>query len=197
MAEATRDGRRLRDPPAPRRRRARACPCRSGRLVEAPSPWRIAMSPRNRSTELMPTAASIWPGCRRSRRGGSRRGPSSPAADCAVTSARQARLVLAGLGVGEPALDVLACRTGGVAGRQTVDIFGPLRAPGAGVVRACSCRRRARWRRDVSSCTHDGPRSLTASAWSRPISRRCAAQRRCRWSVSHGGFLRPAESRSA
>ena len=43
-------------------------------------------------------------------------------------------LVVAGLGMGEPALNVLAGRAGGVAGRQAVDIDRPLGAPRAGMV---------------------------------------------------------------
>ena len=45
------------------------------------------------------------------------------------------RLVLPGLRVVEPALDVLAGRAGVVAGRQAVDVDGSLDAPGTGVVR--------------------------------------------------------------
>ena len=38
-------------------------------------------------------------------------------------------LVVAGFRVSEPALNVLARRAGGVAGRQAVDVDGPLRSP--------------------------------------------------------------------
>ena len=44
------------------------------------------------------------------------------------------RFVVAGFGVAQPALDVLARRAGVVAGRQTVDIDRPFRAPASGVV---------------------------------------------------------------
>ncbi len=43
-------------------------------------------------------------------------------------------LVFAGLGVEQPALDVLARRAGVIAGWQSVDVNGPDRAPGAGPV---------------------------------------------------------------
>ena len=70
------------------------------------------------------------------------------------------RLVVAGLGVVEPVLDVLAGRAGVVARRQPVHVHGPLLAPGAGLVGEA----RADVQRDRERLVHHAPPSPFASA---------------------------------
>ena len=90
-------------------------------------------------------------------------------------------LVVAGLGVEQPALDVLAGRAGMVAGRQAVDIDRPHGAPGAGAIG----ERGAGVERDGEGLIHGGarPRDGTCGCCGRPwpgCARWCRRPRSCR-----------------
>ena len=93
------------------------------------------------------------------------------------------RLVVAALGVEEPALDVLARGAGVVAGRQAVEVLGAQRAPGAGVVGEAG----ARVQRDGEGFSHAPSSSRpylrmlrSAASWMRRItSSRGLGEKRC------------------
>ena len=85
-------------------------------------------------------------------------------------------LVVAGLGVVEPLLDVLAGGAGVVAGRQAVDVHRALLAPGAGLVREARAGiqrdREGLIHHDVSSGSDRSPKRRilrSAPAWMRAI----------------------------
>ena len=121
MAEAGADDRRPERPAGPAPTTSTRLPCLRAGFSNF-QPLSIARSPRKRSTELMPTALSML----RAIAGGL----AGMIADAAhhgrqrvVVGQRAPRgLVVAGFRVNEPALNVLARRAGGVAGRQAVDI---------------------------------------------------------------------------
>ena len=121
VAEARAGGRRRTARRARRRPPARACPTRA-RAASNCQPRLIASSPRKRSTELMPTAASRLPAVA----GALARVIADAAHDRRHRVVRRqrapGRFVIAGFGVEQPALDVLARRAGVVARRQPVDI---------------------------------------------------------------------------
>ncbi len=92
-------------------------------------------------------------------------------------------LVVAALGVVEPALDVLAGRAGVVAGRQPVEIDRPRRAPRAGLVGEA----RADVERDREGLVHGAPPSRAGRSW------RCCDRRS---PGSARGVPRPAPCRT-